>query len=192
MSLLEKPVDVFVPVADSPFQRLVQPLSGMVGAPVPDPHGSGEDRVLVYFQGPTPSVNVVTFADRCNIAHGRYAMSYPTTAKALAPAGEVARVGTFHRDECRVEIEDGLSLALVAKWLGLWNDGAIDTDALHRELRAGDPWFTPAGRRENSIRFPLGSLRSLAQLRAEREGDRARIDAEKARLESLLDREPSA
>lgn len=137
---LETPVAVYVPAEDSHLG--IDPASGIVGRLVPDAHGAGEDRALIYYEGNRFGYsNVVTFADRCNIAHGRYVESAPTIAQAFPQAGEVYEVGTFYRQHGRVEVSDGLALTRLARWLGLYDgedllpQGAIDTDALARELR---------------------------------------------------------
>lgn len=132
---LETPVAVYVPAEGSYLG--IDPASGIVGTPKLTETGP---RVLIDFEGNRfRAVNVETFADRCNVAHGRHAMSYPTTARAFADADELHRVGTFYRQHGRVELEDGLELVRLAKWLGLWQEtGAeppVDAAALARELR---------------------------------------------------------
>lgn len=132
---LETPVAVYVPTEPaSPSTAGIDAGSGIVGRPI------GEGRVLVYYEGNRfNAANVVTFADRCNVAHGRFATAAPTVARALVPVDDVVRVGTFHREHGRVEVAGGRALVRLAKWLGLCHETSeadiIDSDKLAVELR---------------------------------------------------------
>ena len=130
-------LNVYVPNPDAPEVVAMQlagidPQSAIVGA---DPE-EGEDRVLIYFEGNRYGAsNIRTFADRAMLAGGRCVERYPTAAMRAVLAEALVRVGTLYLDHKRVEVEDGLSLTRLAKWL--------DQGHYEQELGSEDRWFIP-------------------------------------------------
>ena len=111
-----EPVSVYVPNPDNQdgvfFERMLAERSGIVGKPA---HNEG--RLVVYYEGNLHGfTNVVTLADRVELAAGRMANSYPTIARALVPERAVVEVGRFDRDRRCIAVTDEAPLA---RWLGL-------------------------------------------------------------------------
>lgn len=151
--------DVYIPIEGSRLRASIDPKSAIVGSPAnawlergaPAELGGGEPieddpsdpQLVIDFEGARyGQVNMVTFADRCLHAAGRHKEHYPTVARRIVPRTELERVGTYIYDMERVEIEDGLTLVHLARWLGLTSEGdtiEIDTDQLHAELRGTSP-----------------------------------------------------
>lgn len=126
-------LDVFVPVADSHAERMIDAGSGIVGTVIADPHGSGEDRVHVYFESNRHGYsNVVTFADRCEIAAGRMWEHYPTIAHAVLAVDELTRVGTF-TEHHGVDVENVQHQMALTGWIG--RRQPTITSLRHEELR---------------------------------------------------------
>lgn len=104
--------------------------SAIVGVP-------GDDPVHIYYEGNINGAsNMVTFADRAYFAAGRLRQRAPTIAQKTVPANALFQVGWYYHDHQRVEVEDGLQLTRLAKWLGLFDDahGTIDGDRFAPEL----------------------------------------------------------
>lgn len=134
-------LNVYVPNPDAPEVVQLQlgdidPKSAIVGAGPEEVSRGAADRVLVYFEGNRYGyANVQTFADRALIAGGRCVEHAPTIAKRYVLAEALVRVGTLYLDHRRVEVEDGLSLTRLAKWL--------DEGQWEYEYGSDERWFTP-------------------------------------------------
>lgn len=122
---------VYVPVEGSRAARMIDPGSGIVGSI------READHVSVYFEGNRHGyVNVITFADRCEIAAGRLWESYPTIARMVLPADELAVAGVF-TERHGVDVRDGGELIALTRWLSLPATcrDAWSGEQIHREMR---------------------------------------------------------
>lgn len=135
-------LDVYVPVKGSAAEHMIDAGSGIVGVLVPDPHGAGEDRVHVYYEGNRHGyANVVTFADRCELAAGRLWEAAPTIARAVLPAVELTKVGVFTEGH-GVDMPDVRAMLALTRWVG----AAPGTEILaHAELRLSRPRYIATG-----------------------------------------------
>lgn len=120
-------IDVYVPNPDHQggLQTSgIDPKSAIVGRRMVghDP----ESPVLIYYEGNRyGAANIVTFADRCMLAAGRLIDNAPTVATRLVHCDAVIRVAGYLPDHRRVQVDDGLSLARLARWL---SDAPADAD----------------------------------------------------------------
>lgn len=133
---------VYVPIAGSRAERLIDHGSGVVGS-------LGGDTILVDFEGNRfGASNVVTYADRVAVAASRHAVSYPTIARASPPASDLCRIGVFDGVHGEVVLDGRPERDLLAAWL---REASVTGDELvasghayegHRMLRdaeaAGD------------------------------------------------------
>ena len=139
---MTRTLNVYVPNPDAPVDLRAQvahidECSAIVG-PVPD---GTPDRVLVYYEGNRFGyANVKTLADKAIVAGHRCVEQAPTIARALVNPEALLRVGTLHLDLGRVEVEDGLSLTRLAKWLdqGTWDGEFFMPNLDPAELRASE------------------------------------------------------
>lgn len=101
-------IEVYVPVPGRLEQ--IADGSGIVGTRLED------GRVRIDFEGNLHgAVNVVTYADRVEIACGRHQVSYPTVARMSVPAADVAAVGVFDPETGVVTVT---APDLLTGWLG--------------------------------------------------------------------------
>lgn len=128
---------LYVPNPEAPAELQaevanIDPRSAIVGAPdAPE----DQKRTLVYYEGNRyGSSSMTTLADRAMYAAGRLSMRYPTVARATVSSRALQLVGTFTPGH-GVDVPDATSLIAVGKWLGLFNDGQLDSAAVARELR---------------------------------------------------------
>lgn len=127
---------VYVPNPDASERaglsvRSIDPKSAIVGVPL------GDRSIHIYYEGNRHGAsNMDTFADRAYFAASRLSQRYPTVAQTIVRPRAIERVGWYYRDQQRIEVEGGLALTLLAKWLGVFDEGhnTIDSDALAREL----------------------------------------------------------
>lgn len=110
---------VYVPAPDA--VTIIDQRAGIVGTP------EGDGRIFTYYEGDRfHYANVHTFADRCAIAAGRLQESYPTSAVASIPLGDLRRVGIWTGDGIDV-LPNGE--AALERWLG------VTGGDLHAELQ---------------------------------------------------------
>ena len=135
-------LNVYVPNPDAPEVVQLQldgidPRSAIVGADPEELSHGAADRVVIYYEGNRYGAsNIKTFADRAMLAGGRCVERYPTSAMRAVLAEALVKVGTLYLDHKRVEVEDGLSLTRLAKWL--------DQGHYEQEVGSEDRWFIPA------------------------------------------------
>jgi len=110
----------------------IDPKSAIVASPHPP---DANDRTVIYYEGNRYGAeNIVTFADRAMLATGRVADKYPTVACCAVPYQALTLVGWFSAGH-GVDVTDANGLIELAKWLGMFDGGRLDTDALDAELR---------------------------------------------------------
>lgn len=124
-------VTVYLPRAGTFPYGSIDPGSGVVGRPIPDPHGSGEDRLVIYYEGGRHASNIVTFADRCHLAAGRMLEHYPTSAMMAADAEDLTRIGSYDTRSGVVDLDGREQLLALVGWL----NRKQDTVDLGPELR---------------------------------------------------------
>jgi len=118
---LSCPVDILagsaiVSLADLPEA----PLGGLEQEP---------NRIVCYFEGDLYGAsNLVTFADRADIASGRMIEQYPTTAVAALVVTEIVLVGSYDTDSGQAVIDPARRQDL-CEWIG------VSEDALDAELQ---------------------------------------------------------
>lgn len=120
-------IDVFVPNTDHQDGTLLAAMiaerSGIVGDALLDPAGT----TRIYYEGNVYGYeNVVTFADRVEVAAGRFTERAPTIARSVVPDRALLKVGEFIPTQRRVEVTDEVALA---GWLGLGS--AVPKDQLN-------------------------------------------------------------
>ncbi len=104
-------VNVYVPIGVA--MLAVDPRSGVVGTP------QGDGKVLIDYEGNRfKAANIVTFADRVQVAYGRHNTHYPTVARMLRNESEVELVATFDPQAGRVYTLGGThELMSLLSWL---------------------------------------------------------------------------
>lgn len=129
-------VDVYLPNPDNELTAKVlgtiHAKSALVGTPAREwfdrPGNDDQDIIIDYEGNKYGAANMVTFADRAAHAADRHAQHYPTVARLAVPPSHLIVVGTFYHGWDRVEVNDGISLMHLMKWLD------CDSDQLAREL----------------------------------------------------------
>lgn len=125
-------VTVYLPREGTFPYSSIDPGSGVVGRRIPDPHGSGEERLVIYYEGGRYASNIVTFADRCHHAAGRMLENYPTSAMMAADGEDLTRIGSYDTTSGVVGLDGQLELLALVGWL----TRKQDTVDLGAELRA--------------------------------------------------------
>jgi hypothetical protein len=118
---------------------MILPKSAIVGEPDASPTA---DYTLIYYEGNrNRAVNLVTLADRAEVAAGRLAERYPTVAMTSAPTAALSRVGLFTPGH-GIDVSHASDLRALARWLELGDADRLDPEAVARELRlsrGGEP-----------------------------------------------------
>jgi hypothetical protein len=156
-------VRVFLPLTGSPFDATIRPGSAVVAAAAPE-----AGMLLVDYEGGSLSVNIVTFADRCDHASDRRASDYPTVARSLTPLDQLVEIGSYDRESGEVALNGSDQRGLLVQWLFL------DGEALDRELLT-----------EGSLRHKI--RRDVLVLHARGDLVQAKWLAHHYQLDSLLD-----
>lgn len=143
-------IPVFIPAEGAAWISLVDARSGIVGSPAPEWFDYDDDigKHVIDFEGNRyGAANMVTYADRVHHAYGRHTEHYPTVARLVVSDESLEQVGWFYVAERRIEVEDGLALTHLCRWLelghaeqftqpvGLESVWIPDSDALAVELR---------------------------------------------------------
>jgi hypothetical protein len=111
----DAPIDVFVPNEDHPIRAMIAAGSGIVGGPAL----RGGNLEVDYEGNLYGAANIVTYADRISLAHGRMAQHYPTVARTLVEPEAMTRVGTYLPATGVVDLRHATPQAknLLCRWL---------------------------------------------------------------------------
>lgn len=125
---------VYVPVER--WAHRIDPRSGIVGRPEDRNGLAGGEAVHIYYEGNRfGASNIVTFADRCDHAHGRMVENYPTVAQRMVPLDLLTRVGTF-LPRLGVQLDgEAACLIALAKWLDVDLEDTRQRVRLQAELQ---------------------------------------------------------
>ena len=120
-----EPRPIYVPATGSINQLVAEivPGSAIIGFDSTqsvyedDQAGGSTPLVHIYFEGNLHgAVNLNRFAERCQCAHGRGALKYPTMAMAYVRESDLVQVGIWHPEETVVEVIDMIVLAGWCNW----------------------------------------------------------------------------